>query len=241
MKDFHNIDWTAEKISRLWAYYGSNRAYDNAYFSKHTGDRILSYIQRYVDLTKKQILDFGCGPGFFLERLGSSKTGGVFFGLDFSNETVIQARQRLSGIIPSDNIRAVESLPSPYADKSFDVILCIEVIEHLNDEQIVANFNEFSRLLKTGGYLVLTTPNRENLDANMVPCPECGCIFHRWQHVRKWDSRLLVELISKYGFETTHVGETYFCSWFRSLWHWIKSRFNGQTPPPYLIYIGRKR
>lgn len=72
MKDFRNIDWTAEKISRLWEYYGSNRAYDNAHFSRHTGNRILSHIRRCIDLTKKQILDF-------------------------SDESIIQAKQRLAG------------------------------------------------------------------------------------------------------------------------------------------------
>lgn len=99
MKDLHNIGWTVEKISRLWAYYGSKRAYDNAYFSRYTGNRILSYIQRYIGLTKKQILDFGCAPLFLGRRLSLSKARGVFFGLDFSDESVIRTRQRLAGNI----------------------------------------------------------------------------------------------------------------------------------------------
>lgn len=241
MKDFHNIDWTAEKISRLWAYYASNRAYDNTYFSKHTGDRILAYIKRYIDLANKEILDFGCGPGFFLERLVSANIGREVFGLDFSGESIEQAKQRLSGLVPSDNFHTIENLPSPWEDKKFDVILCIEVVEHLNDEQIAANCQEFARLLKKGGYLVLTTPNQENLEANLIPCPECGCVFHKWQHIRRWDSKSLSSLLSHYGFETAHIGETFFSSWYRSLWYWIKNIFGRRVIPPYLIYIGRKK
>jgi len=44
----------------------------------------------------------------------------------------------------------------PEANKSFDAIMCIEVFEHL-PEPIVA-IKEFSRLLKTGGHLILTAP-----------------------------------------------------------------------------------
>jgi len=46
------------------------------------------------------------------------------------------------------------SIPQP--DASFDVVLCSEVLEHLPDPAKV--LNEFSRLLKPGGKLILTAP-----------------------------------------------------------------------------------
>ncbi len=45
----------------------------------------------------------------------------------------------------------------PFDDESFDVIWCSEVIEHLADP--VFTVNEFRRVLKHGGRMVLTTPN----------------------------------------------------------------------------------
>jgi 2-polyprenyl-3-methyl-5-hydroxy-6-metoxy-1,4-benzoquinol methylase len=51
------------------------------------------------------------------------------------------------------------SLPEP--ENSFDVIVSVEVLEHLENPRAV--FREFYRLLKPGGTLVLTTPNQESL------------------------------------------------------------------------------
>ncbi|HBG27134.1 MAG: hypothetical protein A2Y10_18640 [Planctomycetes bacterium GWF2_41_51] len=53
-----------------------------------------------------------------------------------------------------DIVCDITNIPEP--DNSFDAIMCIEVFEHLPDP--IAAIREFSRLLKTGGYLVLTAP-----------------------------------------------------------------------------------
>ena len=33
----HDVVWTPERVGTLWAYYGTNRAYDEQYFSAHAG------------------------------------------------------------------------------------------------------------------------------------------------------------------------------------------------------------
>jgi SAM-dependent methyltransferase len=53
-----------------------------------------------------------------------------------------------------DIISDITSIPEP--DSSFDAILCSEVLEHLPSP--IEAIAEFSRLLKTGGYLILTAP-----------------------------------------------------------------------------------
>lgn len=53
-----------------------------------------------------------------------------------------------------DIISDICHIPEPEA--SFDVIMCTEVFEHLPDP--LAAIKEFSRLLKSGGYLILTAP-----------------------------------------------------------------------------------
>lgn len=51
--------------------------------------------------------------------------------------------------------------PLPYADASFDLVTCTEVIEHL--EHYRAALREMARVLRPGGVLVVTTPNVLNL------------------------------------------------------------------------------
>ena len=53
-----------------------------------------------------------------------------------------------------DIISDICNIPEP--DSSFDAIMCTEVFEHLPDP--LAAIKEFSRLLKSGGYLILTAP-----------------------------------------------------------------------------------
>jgi 2-polyprenyl-3-methyl-5-hydroxy-6-metoxy-1,4-benzoquinol methylase len=53
-----------------------------------------------------------------------------------------------------DIVSDIAAIPAP--DKSFDVILCVEVLEHLPEPTLA--LREFSRLLRNGGELILTTP-----------------------------------------------------------------------------------
>ena len=101
------------------------------------------------------ILDFGSGQGRFLSML---------FNLGF---------EKMSG---ADLMEAPSQLPSlcrwvqtdlnnqlPLADESFDVIVAIEVIEHLENPR--AMIRELKRLLRPGGYIILSTPNNESVRA----------------------------------------------------------------------------
>ena len=55
--------------------------------------------------------------------------------------------------------------PLPYDDASFDVVLLVEVVEHLSDHQ--AALGELARILKPGGALILTTPNVMRLNSRV--------------------------------------------------------------------------
>ncbi|HVW86256.1 MAG TPA: glycosyltransferase, partial [Bryobacteraceae bacterium] len=52
----------------------------------------------------------------------------------------------------------------PYADESFDTVLCCELVEHLFEDPMHM-MSEINRILKPGGHLVLTTPNIGSLRA----------------------------------------------------------------------------
>lgn len=57
------------------------------------------------------------------------------------------------------------SLTFPFANTSIDFAVCQEGIEHVGNQDHV--FREFSRILKTGGTLLMTTPNYSNLKSKM--------------------------------------------------------------------------
>ncbi|MFO7984548.1 MAG: class I SAM-dependent methyltransferase [Desulfatiglandaceae bacterium] len=236
----HQLGWTDEKISNLWNYYSGNKAHQKQYFSYQAGDIILNQIERYIQFDKMSaILDYGCGPGFLMEKLLNRLQGPQkCYGLDFSRESAGFVEEKYKGNPNYGTTVWVEKLPSPYEDRSMDLITALEVVEHLNDGQLSQMCQEGYRLLKPGGYVLLTTPNREDLEQSKTICPECGAIFHRWQHVRTWSAGSLSAYMKKSGFKTIGIHETNFAVKFQRLLKYVLKFFPQKQTA--LLYMGMK-
>ncbi len=94
------------------------------------------------------LLDVGCGEGFVLEALS-----GVYAeadAIDLSSEAVAACQARN----PSVRAQVGSVLALPFEDNAFDVVICLEVLEHL--EQPQAAVAELSRVCR--GQLVLSVP-----------------------------------------------------------------------------------
>lgn len=241
----HEITWSQEKVKRLWDFYGVNLL-RSQYFSFHSGKYILDYIRHHVKLDGlKSVLDFGCGPGYLLEQLVKMMVRGKCYGLDFSKASVDEINKKLRNVPNFGGALYIDKLPSSFEDNSMDMVISIEVIEHLPDEQLSDMLKEIYRILKPEGYIVITTPNREDLAENKTICPECGCIFHRWQHVRTWNISSLEDLMIKNKFKLLHKNETYFNlppRGMKSILNSIKIMLgrNREYHKPHLICIGKK-
>jgi ubiquinone/menaquinone biosynthesis C-methylase UbiE/uncharacterized protein YbaR (Trm112 family) len=111
-------------------------------------------------------LEIGCGTGSLLVA-ASSKYSQVV-GVDIALRWLIMAKKRLceAGLDLPLICACAEALPFP--EKSFDRIGSESTIEHLEDQ--ASSFGECRRVLKDGGYLFLTTPNRYSLG----PDPQTG-------------------------------------------------------------------
>ncbi len=100
---------------------------------------------------KAKILDSGCGEGALLEKIGGKGYKNLS-GCDI-NDRDLKFRK-----ITFKKCDLNKGLP--YPDKSFDVVFSIESIEHLENPWNL--INEFHRVLKPGGTLILSTPNLHN-------------------------------------------------------------------------------
>ncbi len=106
---------------------------------------IQAFTERQVDRFVREgssVLDVGCGEQPFRGRIESRK--GSYLGCDISQNTG-------KSVDVIGNVRRL-----PFADRSFDVVLCSEVLEHVEDPD--GAFGEMLRVLKGGGYLIVTTP-----------------------------------------------------------------------------------
>lgn len=236
----HPVQWSPQKIARVWQYYSGHADHQAQYFSFQAAKILCKYVRRKVNLRKKrQVIDFGCGPGYLLQELiRQSRAGQQFIGLDYSKTAVEETLQKLSDKKSFGGAYWIEALPSPLQGACADLVFFLEVIEHLDNDALNDVLQEIDRLLKPKGLIIVTTPNAENLQANTVICPECGSIFHRRQHLRSWDKHKLLDTMSKAGYECVHIAETNFTfnvSFVITLFLTIMPRFKKN-----LIYIGRK-
>ena len=89
----------------------------------------------------------------------------------------------------------------PLNDNEAGTIFLIEVLEHMDNNFMAKAFDEMRRVLKEGGHLIVTVPNEENLEAKKIACPECGCVFHRVQHMQSFNRQSLAEMLHDHGFQ----------------------------------------
>jgi len=96
-------------------------------------------------------VDLGCGQGEFSALAGNGRTPAPIV-LDLSHTNVTAARA--TGAI---GVRADLSVPLPFANEALDGAAIIEVIEHIVPAERLVD--ELARILRPGGWLILTTPN----------------------------------------------------------------------------------
>jgi SAM-dependent methyltransferase len=226
----HDIVWTTDRIQRFWDFISSSSGLEDSYFSKARGRSIIDFVSRRIDIGTA--LDMGCGRG---DLIGYLLDDYEACGVDQSPQSIASVKLRFRS---HPRFRGVFADSKDLPDASVDTIFIIEVVEHLDDEVLASVMSEARRLLKPTGYLVLTTPNDENLDAQKIMCPECACIFHQWQHVRSWTTSGLAQHVRGFGFQGKAVATLLsHHEGLKRTAHKIVHRLSRHSMP-HMVYIG---
>ncbi|TVP71811.1 MAG: 3-demethylubiquinone-9 3-O-methyltransferase [Rhodobacteraceae bacterium] len=119
----------------------------------------LSWMDREIDWTGREVLDLGCAGGFMAEALDDR--GARVTGIDPAAEAIAAARAHAQA--HGRDIRYDTGMGEalPYSDASFDAVVCVDVLEHVRDlAQVLA---ETARVLRPGGLFLFDTINRNPL------------------------------------------------------------------------------
>lgn len=110
-------------------------------------------LEKFIGEKKLKILDIGCGTGAIMDYLKNK--GHEVFGVDMSDEALkyCQAKGLAVEIGKADRV--------DFPDGYFDVVLSLDVLEHLDNDQEAVN--EARRLLKKGGFFIATVPAHQFL------------------------------------------------------------------------------
>jgi len=104
------------------------------------------------DMVRGNLLEVGCGEGRGIEWLTPKVTS--YSAID----KIVPVVEKLKAKYPQGQIISGNIPPLPYGDDSFDCVVSFQVIEHIKDDQTF--LKEISRVLKPGGFALISTPNR---------------------------------------------------------------------------------
>jgi ubiquinone/menaquinone biosynthesis C-methylase UbiE len=111
--------------------------------------RRLEALQSLTSLKGKTVLDVGCGFGAYgliVQNCGARMSVGI----DINREYIKKSHLSLSILADAHAL--------PFRDSCFDIVLMVEILEHLSHE--MKALREAKRVLKKGGLLLLTVPNK---------------------------------------------------------------------------------
>jgi 2-polyprenyl-3-methyl-5-hydroxy-6-metoxy-1,4-benzoquinol methylase len=138
--DWHWQHWQERRVLNDW--------------TERRAQEILDLIKN-LPLNRPRILDLGCGHGWFTERLAGF---GQVHGIDLSQEAIAAALARR----PDISYLATNIYEWPLPESYFDLVVSQEVIAHVEDQS--KYLDVATKILRVGGYLIVTTGNKFVLD-----------------------------------------------------------------------------
>lgn len=139
----------------------SQRAYDRLFADETlvaeylSTERLRFYdevVNAALELDPHRVIDVGCGTGDLLKRLTAARKLDRIVGLDFADAAVARA----SEIVP-DATFVKANIRTWQTEERFDLVLCTEVLEHLNRPQQAVE--TLCALAERGGHVLVTVPD----------------------------------------------------------------------------------
>lgn len=144
-------------------------------------------------LKPKELLEIGCGNGFFLEKISS--LGFNVEGVDINKDAISTCKSK--GL----NVEAVNVFDIP---KSYDVVVLFQVLEHMENAKALFDFLT-TRLVRPGGHLIIAVPDPEGylkeMETNLLDMPP--------HHNSCWGLETFKHLHTQFGLQLVeHKKET---------------------------------
>jgi 2-polyprenyl-3-methyl-5-hydroxy-6-metoxy-1,4-benzoquinol methylase len=156
-------------------------------------DRILQLLPK----KSQKILDLGCGDGYLSYLMARAKHQVTAF--DLSQNRL----DKFKNLAEENGIKQVigDAKNTSFPDNVFDLIICSEVIEHI--EGFEAVLQEAWRILQPSGQIIISVPHDE--PRKIITCPHCLKQFYRNGHVNRFTRQNLPEALQEHHFQVLKV------------------------------------
>ena len=142
------------------------------------------------------VLDIGARDGFISTLLADR----------FTTVTALDLEQPL---IEHERIQCVKGdiTALHFADASFNLVFCAEVLEHIPTPMLATACRELARVAKE--YVLIGVPYKQDIRVGRTTCGGCGKVSPPWGHVNTFDENRLSELFPEFTVaKHSFVGET---------------------------------
>lgn len=175
----HNLKDSNNYNLKFWDTYGLTADY--AERIKVVNDLVPSNVQN--------LLDVGCGKGEIINYITMNRNINCT-GCDSSIEALKYIKC---------NAVAIRLPYIPFSDRSYDLIICLQVLEHLDNPEYRASLLEIQRVANK--YIIIGVPYKENLLTKQARCMACGKISHVDGHVRSFNENSMNMLLDEFVLE----------------------------------------
>jgi len=152
---------------------------------------IYSIFEEYNINSGVRILDYGCGSGVIVGQLQARSYN--VCGTDISRKAIEYGTSQ--GI---KNLYSTNGIEVDFPDESFDLILAMDVVEHINEDDLV--MHELERLLRPNGRLIITVPAYQWM---------WGVQDEVSHHFRRYSMKSIIKLVSNFS-SLSVLKKTYF-------------------------------
>lgn len=124
----------------------------------------ISFIANQLSLLPQpiKILDIGIGQAYLEQELAKRGISFDLSGIDISDLSIKRAKRKYNAVGFRDNALNMDKY---FRSKTFDIIVAIEVIEHISPSEIFSFYKKVHKLLKDNGIFIISTPLNEGLSS----------------------------------------------------------------------------
>ena len=156
----------------------------------------LNVVIRFISGKSKTILDVGCASGWFISRISNKFPKAKCYGIDIYDRGIKYAKKTY----PKIEFMVADAHKIPYKKNTFDLVVCTEVLEHLDDPK--SAILEIKRVLKKGGMSVI------ELDSGNILFSIAWYLWRKFggkvwndSHLHSFNIKKLEKMIKSCGFK----------------------------------------